>query len=296
VSFAHNKGVVHRDLKPGNVMVGSHGQVYVMDWGIAQLNTTPIEHESQRVRISTGANNVEPAGTLTGTPAYMAPEQAQGRTADVDARTDVYGLGGILYFFLTQRPPHDGLNLAEDLERAKRGVVRPPTEVITHAALPPGLCRIAMKALECDPAQRYASVEALKQDVESFLRGGGWFAMRRFDAGSVIVEEGDHAAAAYVIIEGQLELHKVIGGERRFLRLMGPGEVFGETAIFGSSTRTATVIAAGEVQLLVVTREALERELDRSVWLRAFVEALAERFLEVDRKLTQLQSERPPRT
>ncbi|HEX7480499.1 MAG TPA: cyclic nucleotide-binding domain-containing protein [Polyangiales bacterium] len=297
LAFAHSRGVIHRDLKPANIMIGSHGQVYVMDWGIAMLRqgARPSQHGPDTPAMRTAAETLqEAAGSLSGTPAYMAPEQAQGRIADIDERTDVYGLGGILYQVLTLRPPHDGANASDDLRLARAGLVPPPTEVVSDRTLPPFLCRIVMKALAAKPSERYACVEDLKRDVETFLRGGGWFTQKRFAPGTLIVREGDVADAAYIITAGQCELSKTADGQKRFVRLLGAGEVFGETAIFGSTTRTATVMAHGEVTVLVVTRQALERELDRSQWLRSFVEALAERFVETDRKLTRLTSERPP--
>jgi hypothetical protein len=220
----------------------------------------------------------------------MAPEQAQGRIADIDERTDVYGLGGILYQILTSRPPHDGVDTNDDLRRARIGRIESPSEIAKDRTLPPLLVRITTKALSIDPSERYASVVELQREVESFLRGGGWFTQKRFAAGTPIVREGDSADAAYIIQSGQCELHKDVGGQPRFVRTLGPGDVFGEAAIFGSSQRTATIIAQDEVVVLVVTRDALERELDRSHFLRAFVEALGQRFVELDRRVRNTDS------
>ena len=148
-----------------------------------------------------------------------------------------------------------------------------------------------MRALSPKPSDRYRSAPALKREVEDFLRGGGWLERAHFSKGQIIIEQGTPPGAAYIITAGHCELHKGMGEQRRFLRLMGAGEAFGETAIFGSTTRTATVIAATEVSVLVVTREALDQELDRRVWLRALVEAMAERYLEMDRKVQRLEEE-----
>jgi eukaryotic-like serine/threonine-protein kinase len=298
VAFAHSRGVIHRDLKPSNIMIGTHGQVYVMDWGVAKLRqgTRPSELglSVPEPLVRTPDTLPEPLGTLTGTPSFMAPEQAHGRTHDIDERTDVYGLGGILYYVLTGRPPHDGADVQEDLRLARIGEILPPSEVAPGKHLPPLLCRIALKALAAEPRDRHPSVNELKQDLETFLRGGGWFAQRHCAPGTEIVREGDEADAAYIVTQGQCELSRMVDGQRQFVRLLGPGDVFGETAIFGSSKRTATITAHGEVTLLVVTRDALERELDRSLWLRAFVEAVAERFVEADRALRRIANT-PPR-
>jgi serine/threonine-protein kinase len=294
VAFAHSRGVIHRDLKPSNVMVGTHGQVYVMDWGIAMLrdgarltDATPLP----RIRHSSDTQP-EAAGSLTGTPSYMAPEQAWGHVSEIDERTDVYGLGGILYFLLTLHPPHDGQDADDSLRLAREGRVRPPAEIAPDSALPPLLCRIAMRALSERPADRQSSVEALKHEVESFLRGGGWFSQRRFPQGAVILQEGATADAAYIITEGECELWKTSEGKQTYVCTLGVSDVFGETAIFTSGTRTATVIAKTDVTTILVTREALDRELDRIPWLRAFVRAVAQRFVETDRQLLKMKSDR----
>jgi eukaryotic-like serine/threonine-protein kinase len=296
VAFAHSRGVIHRDLKPSNIMIGSHGQVYVMDWGVALLrDMARTVDRTSHVRCATDTIP-EALGSLTGTPAYMAPEQARGEISEIDERTDVYGLGGILYFLLTQRAPHEADNVEETLKLAKQGDVAPPGAVVAAAdqnRLPPLLCRIAMRALSPARDDRYPNVSELKRDVEAFLRGGGWFAQQHFPAGTTIISEGDSADAAYIITDGQCELFKLSDTidsadfAPRFVCQLGPGEVFGEAAIFTSTPRTGTIIAKTDVTALVVTRAALERELDRSQWLGAFVRAIAQRFVDVDRKLNR---------
>ena len=275
--------MIHRDLKPGNVMVGSHGQVYLMDWGVAQRRLRPELDPRDRSTLEPGTS------LLSGTPAYMAPEQAWGRNEEIDERTDVYGLGGLLYAVLTRTPPHDGGKLELDLALAKAGVVPAPQEIVSKYRLPPGLCRIAMRALAPRAADRYPSVAAMRGDIESFIRGGGWFEAVHVPQGTLIVREGDAPDFAYIVTEGQCELFRIVDGEKHFMRLLGPGECFGETSIFGSSSRTACVGASTDVTLLKVTRDALERELERSEWLRSFVEALAERFIELDQKVRRLE-------
>jgi serine/threonine-protein kinase len=130
-------------------------------------------------------------------------------------------------------------------------------------------------------------VRELRKDIEQFLRGGGWFSTRVYAAGTTIVREGDRAEAAYIIVEGRCRVEKAIGEEHVSVRELGPGEVFGETAVLTNQARTATVIAVQRTVLKVVTRESLEAELTRNPWLGAFVHALAERFREVDGQLAR---------
>ncbi|MDH5676204.1 MAG: serine/threonine-protein kinase [Myxococcales bacterium] len=291
VSFAHSRGVVHRDLKPANIMVGAFGQVYVMDWGIALLTEGQRPSRSIEVRVQLGgrSSNVEATGTLSGTPAYMAPEQAQGRNEDIDARTDVYGLGGILYYFLTASPPHKGQDASDELILAMSGNVMPPHRRAPERRLPHGLCRIAEKALARNPAERYATVRELANDLEDFLRGGGWLEQRTFEAGSVIVQEGEIGDCAYLVLTGLCGVTKRDGELVRSVATLGPAEVFGETSLLAGGPRTASVHALTEVRLLVVTREALERELEAHGWLHVMMEALASRFMQQDRELKLLR-------
>ncbi|MBL9025685.1 MAG: protein kinase [Myxococcales bacterium] len=274
VSFAHARRVVHRDLKPDNILLGSHGEVYVMDWGLARVveGGRPSERAVTR-------------GPVAGTPAYMAPEQAQGRNEDIDQRSDVFGLGGILYAILVGRGPFQADKPEKSLLMAQRYELERIDD--QRENVPPELARIAMKALAEHPDDRYPTVEELARDVEEFLRGGGWFVTRKYEPGTTIIEEGEPGSAAYVLVEGTCEVMKMVDGHRIKLRTLGPGDVFGETAVFTAKPRSATVIAVDHVTVKVVTRESLERELDRSPWMGAFVRAVAERFREADEKLSK---------
>jgi len=287
VSFAHSRGVIHRDLKPDNIMVGSHGQVYVMDWGCALV----VEAGEDKVSLGrlprSGA--LEQRGVVVGTAAYMAPEQACGRTDEIDARTDVFSLGAVLYQILTGYPPHGATSPGASLELAQRCEVMPPAQRVPDEALPEGLCQIAMKALAAAPSLRYASVAQLKEDVERVLAEGLWLASRTFSPGSLVFSEGDPADAAYIITAGECEVFRNEQGRRVVLRRMGPGEVFGETAIFAQQPRSASVEAVDALTTIVVTREALESELCKGSWAGAFVRALAKRFRDVDARLSEMR-------
>lgn len=273
VEFAHSRGVLHLDLKPSNVMVGSHGQVYVMDWGIAV--------ECKR----NAAGHLKPTSSrlgVRGTMAYMPPEQLSAGLDDLDERADVYSLGAILYEILTGQPPFLPQGDYRDPDRLRRHTIPHPTEIQRDRLLPPGLCAIAMRALSRDPELRHPSAADLQEDVEAFLRGGGWFAARSFEPGEEIVREGDLGDTAFIIVEGECEAAQGSGAARVRLRAMGPGEVFGETALLTAGPRTATVVALTRVTTLVVTRESLERELSVRGWLGTLVHVLAHRFRDVD--------------
>jgi serine/threonine-protein kinase len=224
----------------------------------------------------------------------MAPEQARGRVDRIDERTDVYALGGTLYRLLTGQSPHHDTSVESVMRKARSGVVTPPEEAGAGRRMPPELCRIAMKALAVDPNDRYQSVEHLQEELESFLRGGGWLPTKTFADGDVILSEGEPADAAYIIVDGQCEAFKTAGDRRVSLRVMGPGEVFGEAAVFTAQPRTASVVARGPVTVKVVTSDSLALELSRNTWISALVKALADRFRELDAQLSELRDAKRP--
>jgi serine/threonine-protein kinase len=288
LAFAHSRGVLHCDLKPENVMVGSFGEVYLMDWGLARL--LPGSNGPRAIEVSAAPNAPPPgAGKVMGTPGFMAPEQARGASDQFSERTDVFGLGAILYAILTGEPPWRGETVVVVLARARACQLAFPAG--KTAALPPRLCRIAARAMSADPAARYPSVLALKQDLQTFLRGGFQFPTREYPPGGRIVSEGERGDEAFVIEKGTCVVYKSAGAERIVRRHLGPGSVFGETAALGGGTRTATVEAVDEVTVRVVTRELLEENLGLAGWFGAFVVALADRFRELD---DQLDHQRPP--
>ncbi|MEM9694532.1 MAG: cyclic nucleotide-binding domain-containing protein, partial [Myxococcota bacterium] len=270
LSFAHDQGVIHRDLKPTNVMVGAHGQAYVMDWGLAFVEP------ASRAEIPQQEYN-----NAIGTPAFMAPEQAWPEPDKLGPATDVFGLGALLYAILTGGPVFRGKTPVETVLLARNGEVTPPQELVPQRRLPPELCRITMTALSRQVEERYATPAELRRDLEQFQRGGGWLETRAYDAGQAIVCEGEEAHEAYIVIDGRCD---VVKGSRH-IKTLGPGEVFGETVFLNAGRRTATVVAQTDCLLKVVTRQSLESELMGKGWLRLFIATLTERFGELTRQL-----------
>jgi serine/threonine-protein kinase len=214
----------------------------------------------------------------------MAPEQAHGRVDEVDERSDIYGLGAILYYVLTRRPPHGGRNYVESVMRAQAGEVAPPEQVRPQASIPRALAGIAMRALAPEARDRFASVDELRAAVDRFLTGAGWFPHRRFGPGEVILREGEIGDEAYLIVSGSCEAWKTVDGERVPLRRMAVGEMFGETAIITAQPRSASVSALDEVEVTVISRDILEQELGDDSWIGSLVRTLATRFRDAERR------------
>lgn len=197
IAFAHSKGVLHRDLKPENVMVGEFGEVLVMDWGLAKIQNAEMRGQGD----AEGGESLLPAvyhsqatvvGAVIGTPEYMSPEQALGHIDELDERSDIFSLGGILYAILTLRPPVEGKTLNEVLAKVSGGQIAPPSSLnagptqkgaplpagkikpLPHIAggrVPAALSAVAMKALSLAKENRYQRVMDFGADIEAYQGG-----------------------------------------------------------------------------------------------------------------------------
>lgn len=290
LAFAHSKGVLHRDLKPENIMVGDYGQVYLMDWGVAKVMSLEA-HGSVRVS-RTGMSATDQPGAIVGTLMYMAPEQARGESGTLDVRSDVFGLGAILYEILTQIPPYYAQSLGDLVLMAQGAAWRPPQEVCgDDLPLPAALCVVCERALQARREDRYQDALSLKAAVEEFLVGGLSFPTQAFQVGDCIVNEGEVGDTAFIIQRGYCRVFKYIGGEMRPLADLGPGDVFGEAAVFADTPRMATIQAISDVQVQVVSKEVFTKDLGVASSMGAFVRALATRFVTTDRELRGAQDQ-----
>jgi len=200
VHYANVRGVVHRDLKPDNIMVGDYGEVLVMDWGLAKVIgdesavDTFGEDPVTTARTESGMHTL--AGIVQGTPSYMCPEQAWGGKDGLDVRVDVWGLGAVLYELLCYQPPHRGRTLDEILAAARAGAVIPPSKVIAkRAAIPADLEAICVKALARVKEDRYASAREFQEDLQSYIEGTRDKDRRRGEAGALAAEGRKHLVA-----------------------------------------------------------------------------------------------------
>ncbi len=221
VGYAHSRGVVHRDLKPDNVMVGRHGEVLVLDWGLAKVLGRPDwaaddgELDPVQTDRSRDSAHQTQVGQVAGTPAYMPPEQALGQIDQIDARSDVYALGALLYEVLCGRAPYTGDSALEVLEKVRSG---PPRALASRGAgaaitlgfglnlsaeaagapqgphLPPSLVAACERAMARDPADRFESAAGLAAELQAWLDG----AKRQEEARAVVARaegKGPEAAA-----------------------------------------------------------------------------------------------------
>lgn len=187
VAYAHSRGVLHRDIKPGNIMLGHYGESLVVDWGLAKAIRVPQDAQPTAPGAAEPSGHSPPAdrcgpivhsaailrpgseayetshGTRLGTPSYAPPEQIEGNIAAVGVRSDVYGIGAVLYHLLCNRPP------VVQSPDAIRNATRALSPRLENPAVPRGLDSICRRALAYEPAHRYGSVEAVRGDLQAWL-------------------------------------------------------------------------------------------------------------------------------
>ncbi len=242
VGFAHSKGVVHRDLKPENVMIGSYGEVMVMDWGLAKNMTGAQRKEGETQPIETvvdqpltdarGFQTMH--GLVVGTPPYISPEQARGELDKIDTRSDIYVLGEILYAILTLRVPFAGTTVAEVIDHILASHITPPTSFssppkstrrlevppdpdaidlphLPGGRVPESLGAVAMKAMTADPEKRYQSVEEMQADITAFQGGFATKAERATLFKQALLWAGRHKKEVTLIFIFAIVFHLAVG-------------------------------------------------------------------------------------
>jgi serine/threonine-protein kinase len=169
IEYAHARGVLHRDIKPGNIIVGKYGETLVVDWGLAKALGHADPEAGERTlmpSLSSGSADTLP-GSAIGTPAYMSPEQARGDLDALGPRSDVYSLGGTLYCLLTGKPPFEGDDPGAILQRVQTGDHPRPRQL--DPSIDPALEAVCLTAMALKPDDRYASCRALADDLERWL-------------------------------------------------------------------------------------------------------------------------------
>src|SRR5204862_4005157 len=210
VHYAHQRGILHRDIKPGNILLDAQAEPHLTDFGLAKL----AEKESTLTRTM----------AMLGTPSYMSPEQARGEAKQLTTAIDVYGLGAVLYQLLTGQPPFAGGTTYETIKLLLDTEPRQPR--LLNPKIDRDLSTICLKCLEKDPKRRYPSALALAEDLERWLkhepilarrtgvfaRGGKW--VRRNPTSTLLVASlvGLAAAAGWIISKSELVRHPVTTG------------------------------------------------------------------------------------
>ena len=193
-AFAHDHGVVHRDVKPANIMIGNYGEVLLLDWGVARvLGKSDGPLEPVTTWRSDDEHDRTIIGTVAGTPAYMPPEQAKGDIDQIGPASDVYSIGVVIYEFLVGRRPFRASSVRELLDKVAAEEVVPPSQRSDRRhEIPPDLESLVVRCLAKDIGQRFADGKALAAALEGFIEGS-----RRRDESLRLARMGEEKGAEY---------------------------------------------------------------------------------------------------
>ncbi len=251
VAFAHAHDVLHRDLKPGNIMIGDYGEVLVLDWGLARAlssKESPVEpvknleeppageqilpRKLDTLRLDTEGTGLQTIrGTVLGTPGFMAPEQLR-KEGLLDARTDIFAMGAILYSILTLTSPVREREVPEILKRILGGEILPPAAYNKHdtpgrpagfphlpgGKIPEVLSDMVMKCMHPDPEERYQTIREVQEDLEAYQNGQIWHLVvdDDFSQNPAALEHWEALGCIAEIVDGEL---RISGGELQLLLL-----------------------------------------------------------------------------
>lgn len=204
VAFAHARGVTHRDIKPANIMVGGYGEAILLDWGLAKIGPSTDEGEAGDMRSAPLPSAQESAnGTITGTPQYMSPEAAEGLQERVGPKSDVYGLGAVLYELLTLTPPYEDQGFVSTVVRVRQHQFDAPRARAPNAAISEALEDLCLGAMHVDPEQR-PTAKALADEIGHILEGAKE-RERRIENARGLVREGRRATERWRTLKVSLQ-------------------------------------------------------------------------------------------
>lgn len=283
LAYAHDKGVIHLDLNPENIMLGQYGEVIITDWGNAFLyDEKPYRDYLKLVRDAPLPPTGIKYNDIPDKPNYISPEQAGGGTDSLFPSSDIFSMGIILYEMMTGTQPFKGNTNEEVLHLIKNHI--PPLIHEICPELPRMLSLICAKMLEKDPFLRYHGFHELLVDIDKFQNSGQAFSLRKFQAGEIIFREGELGNYAFTIINGSVEISKSVDGCKKIIAILGKNEIVGELAIFTNEPRTATVTSLyNNTVIRIMDRESVEQEIQKlSSWVQKMITGLSKRFIQLN--------------
>lgn len=287
LTYAHDRGVLHLDIKPENIILGHYGEVMIMDWGAACVYDQ--QRYTQTYMAMAGEIKVSSLGTenkdlVMGTPMYMSPEQLQGSRDELQPTSDVFSVGVLLYQMLTGCLPFKASTLKDMVDRICNYEHIPVNEL--NPDIPLNLSRLCDKMLQKYPPDRYQTFDEVREAIENYQRSAAGFPTKSYKAGEVIFHEGDPSDYVCIVVSGRVRIMVNNNGQQTEIVQIGPGQPFGELAALTGNLRTATAIAAEKSVIRVISREDIATEIDKlSPWVGGIIRALTERIVDMNAKL-----------
>lgn len=285
LAYAHDRGVLHLDVKPANVMLGRYGEVLIMDWGTACLydSSSYKQHifsygKKEDLSIYEGRD-----GKKMGTLPFMAPEQLLQPRHTLTPSADIFAVGVLFYMMLAGKSPYP-TSSPDDFWMAAHKNHFVPLHAI-RGDIPTRLSTICTKMMQNDTKKRYQSLHDVLRDLRDFSDSGRSFELRIYEPGEVILKEGEPGDYALQILEGSVEIVTEMQGERIVLATRTKGNVVGEMAVFTNEPRSATVVARHKTIAKLMAREDILKELDKlDPWVGYTVKSLSQRLLKDTQK------------
>ena len=287
VAFAHSRNIIHRDIKPDNIMVGEYGEVLLLDWGLARYceqehvggPSYKNTHDHDAPKPTTATD-----GRVKGSPSYLSPEQAFGASSEINKQTDIFLLGATLFHILTLAPPYQGEDYRECIRKAMKGDFPHPHQTSYGKNAPNTIIEIMYKAMEIKKEFRYQTIQELIDSLDNYILGQTVSSYRFFEAGSTIFAEGDIGQETYALISGHAEVSRQIMGSSKVIAKISQGDVFGEMAAICKGARSATIKAIDNCEVLIISKNLLEDELRKlPPWLAKIVVSLSHRLFDQEK-------------
>jgi serine/threonine-protein kinase len=292
LSYVHDKGVIHLDVKPENIIAGTYGEVWLMDWGNARLFDPKPYYDYLSVHLNsitwTDIEH-EAANIILGTPHYMSPEQTNMPRESLTPASDIFSAGIILYQMLTGIHPFTHVEETREVLVEIRNYTPPPPHEI-NSDVPVRLSVICERMLEKAPDKRYQDMKEVLEDFDEFYNSGMAFAIRNYQKGELVCREGEVGDYSFKILSGRVEVFKTVDGKKKPLAVLGANEIVGELAVFSKQPRSATVVALEPTTIRIMDKASVEKELEKlSPWVGNMITSLSKRFIEMNDKIVGLE-------
>lgn len=282
MASVHDHGVIHLDLNPENIMVGSYGEVVIIDWGDARLfDDKAYKEYLQFIYKSPQFPTCDNCTLFNSVSPYVSPEQLSGDLESISPSSDIFSMGVILYEMMSGKLPFS----IYDYSNVK-GPINNFDAVSLYqqsSDIPRFLSQICAKMMAPDPFNRYHSFHSVLTDFDKLQNSGQTFHKRVLQAGEILFKEGESGDFAFIILSGTLEVSRVSDGDKIVLAYLQREEIGGELALFTNEPRSATITATEETTINLLSRESVQNELIKlSPWVQNMIYGLSKRFLRLN--------------